>query len=95
MPLGEFDIRREQYDDEGNETGKISELAVPMKQPSLRGSSGTPCTRGDGVRFYDDPFRDGAHAKWDSKLIGNLPIFVIAPDGMAFAESDEQARRNA
>jgi hypothetical protein len=93
LPLGEFDIRREQYDAEGNEIGKISELIVSMKPPSLRGSTGTPCTTGDGERYYDTPFRDGAHAMWDAKLLGNPPIFVIAPDGMAFPQPDREAAR--
>lgn len=86
LPLGEYDIRREQYDEDGTELEeKISELVIPMKQPSLRGGSGTPCTAGDGSRYCDGPYRDGAHALWDAKLIGNLPVFVIAPDGIAFA----------
>ncbi|MFM0495633.1 hypothetical protein [Paraburkholderia caledonica] len=88
LPLGEYDIRREQYDDEGNEVGKIDELIVPMKQPSLRGGSGTPCTAGDGSRYCDSPYRDGAHALWDAKILGNPPVFVIAPDGMAFPHKE-------
>ena len=27
------------------------------------------------------PFRDGAHAQWDSAILGDLPVYVIAPDG--------------
>lgn len=86
LPLGEYDIRREQYDESGDPLPDISELVVAMKEPSLRGSIATPCTvLATGKRIYDDPYRDGSHALWDSKLLGNLPIFVIAPDGMAFA----------
>ena len=29
------------------------------------------------------PFRDGAHATWDSEQFGGLPIWIIAPDGRA------------
>jgi hypothetical protein len=63
------------------------ELVIPMKTPSFRNSSShyPPCTSGDGgQRYADTPFRDGAHAKWDAIQLGDPPIFVIAPDGMAF-----------
>jgi hypothetical protein len=87
--LGEYDIRRESYDEDGNELEKVSELVVPIKPPSLRGSDATPCTAQDGSRYYDTPYRDGAHALWDAKVLGNPPIFVIAPDGTAFARPSE------
>lgn len=29
------------------------------------------------------PFRDGAHAQWDSKALHDIPIFIISPDGSA------------
>ncbi|WP_157636690.1 hypothetical protein [Burkholderia ubonensis] len=93
LPLSEHDIRAEQEGPDGAPLPKLKELVVPMKLPSLRGSSGTPCTAQDGSRYYDDPYRDGAHAFWDSKLLGNPPIFVIAPDGMAFARPDREAAR--
>lgn len=90
MPLNDYDIRAEQYDenDELMEE-KLKEFAVAMKCPSARQTEGTPCTTMAGDRYYDSPFRDGAHAYWDAKLIGNLPIFVIAPDGMAFKRGEE------
>lgn len=31
--------------------------------------------------YYDEPYRDGAHAKWDAKALGGLPVWVIALDG--------------
>ena len=95
--LGEYDIRREVYRN-GNPLKKKlpRELAIPMKGPSLRGSSETPCTAMNGTRYADTPFRDGAHAKWDAIQIGCPPIFVIAPDGEAFAvEYDPQELRDA
>lgn len=85
LPLGEHDIRREVYDDDGEEVGKVDELVVAMKPPTIRGSTAIPCTdQFTGERYADAPFRDGAHASWDAKLLGNLPAYVIAPDGMAF-----------
>jgi hypothetical protein len=84
LPLDKFDIRREVRGPRGG-IKKIRELVAPLKGPSARGSSSTPCTCPfKGTRYYDDPFRDGAHAQWDAKLLGNLPIYVIAPDGVAF-----------
>ncbi|HEP6276813.1 TPA: hypothetical protein VDA67_006462, partial [Burkholderia vietnamiensis] len=96
LPLGEFDIRAEQEGPDGERLPNLKELVVPMKKPTLRSSSGIPCTAQDGSRYYDDPYRDGAHAWWDSKVLGNPPIFVIAPDGMAFPRPDrERAREGA
>ena len=84
LPLGEHDIRREIYDDEGELTGKVCELSVALKPPTRRGGGGTPCSAQNGSRHYDEPYRDGAHALWDAKALGGLPIYVIASDGMAF-----------
>ncbi len=84
IPLDEYDIRREDYDDDGHCTKGPPWAVIPMKPPSLRGSSQTPCQAGDGSRYYDPPYRDGAHAQWDAKVLGNPPIYVIAPDGTAF-----------
>ena len=84
LPLGEHDIRGEVYDDDGRMTGKVSELVAALKPPTLRGGSGTPCESPDGARFCDTPFRDGCHAQWDAVVLGNLPIYSIAPDGVAF-----------
>lgn len=93
LPLGEYDIRREVHDEDGNVVGKRNELVAPIKGPSARGSSSQfpPCTSGDGKRRYcDTPFRDGAHALWDAKLLGGLPIFVIAPDGASFQDQPKE-----
>ncbi|MFM0270150.1 hypothetical protein PQQ59_06165 [Paraburkholderia aspalathi] len=95
LPLAKHDIRAEQEGSDGERLPPLKELVVPMKPPSLRNSEGTPCAAQDGGRYYDDPFRDGSHAWWDSKLLGNPPIFVIAPDGMAFARPDRDEDRDA
>lgn len=84
LPLGEHDIRREMYDKHGNLKKKErTELVAALKEPSLRNGS-SPCLAHDGTRYYDAPYRDGKHAQWDAKLLGDLPIYCIAPDGMAF-----------
>ena len=82
MPLREHDIRRE--DEDGRDVR--SEFVVAMKEPQLRGSTGVPCQAPDGTRYCDTPFRDGAHAHWDAEVLGNLPVYVIAPDGKAFKD---------
>lgn len=86
--LAKHDVRREVYKNGREMKKKLPrELAIPMKSPSVRNSSSSypPCTSGDGkLRYADTPFRDGAHAQWDAIQLGDLPIFVIAPDGMAF-----------
>lgn len=86
LPLGEHDIRREVYDDDGELSGKVEELVVAMKEPTRRDADCVPCTAMRGERYADSPYRDGAHAKWDATALGNLPVFVIAPDGEAFVE---------
>ena len=83
IPLGEHDIRREVYDDDGEVTGERSEIVLPMSGPSKRGSSSEPCRAPDGSMYFDAPYRDGAHATWDSAALGGLPIWVIALDGSA------------
>jgi hypothetical protein len=82
LPLGVHDVRREA--DEGKQ---ITELVVPMKEPTMRNSSATPCTALSGERHCDAPFRDGAHAQWDAKLLGGLPVYVIAPDSTSFLDN--------
>ena len=81
IPLDEWDIRRENRARKGPRW-----VAIAMKTPTLRESTSVPCTAPDGSRYFDSPYRDGAHAKWDSVHIGNPPIYVIAPDGEAFHE---------
>lgn len=83
MPLREHDIRREVYDDEGMQTGEVDELVVPLKEPSCRSGGGTPCRTPDGASYYDAPYRDGAHARWDSEALGGLPVYVIDLQGVA------------
>lgn len=93
--LDPCDVRREIYK-KGRQLKKMRprELAIPMKDPSLRSSSNPhpPCTSMDGkIRYADTPFRDGAHARWDALQLGCPPIFVIAPDGEAFPDEYDAA----
>lgn len=82
LPLGEYDIRREIYDDDGEQIGERSELILAVKPPTIRGGPGRPpCTNPDGSLYADEPFRDGVHAQWDARVLGGWPVYVIAPDG--------------
>jgi hypothetical protein len=91
LPLDKYDVRAEQQGPRGGRRPNLTELVIPIKEPSLRSGGGTPCTAQDGTRYYDSPYRDGAHAIWDAKLIGNPPIYVIGLDGMAFKYEPKQA----
>ena len=64
--LRDHDIRIPEDDPE------CREMRVPM-------SGGCTSTRGkppDAFGEIDRPFRDGAHARWDSQNLGGLPIFA-------------------
>ena len=81
VPLGENDIRREVYED-GEVIETISELVTPMNAGPVRRMSGAiPCIDEDGKLYFDAPYRDGAHAQWDSKALGGIPIKVMTLDG--------------
>jgi hypothetical protein len=85
IPLDKYDVRRDVYKNGRLLKRKLPHLVVPIKPPQLRGSDQEPCRALDGTRHCDTPFRDGVHAKkWDAKVLGNQPIYVIAPDGMVF-----------
>lgn len=87
LPLREHDIRREVCDDEGVQTGEVSELVVAMKPPSYRTGGGEPCRAQDGSTYYDPPFRDGAHAGWDAAALGGLPVYVIDVQGTPYLKT--------
>lgn len=72
LPLGEHDIRR------GTEDGKQSELRVVFSTTTVSGGSGNPPIYDDSV--VDTPFRDHSHALWDSKALGDIPIYAVCGD---------------
>lgn len=90
LPLQEHDIRAEIYKGE-RVVGKRTELVVPIKQGQLRDCAMEPCVWKDEFYYFDPPFRDGAHAMWDAKLLGNPPIIVIALDGTALRKTEQAA----
>lgn len=87
LPLREHDVRREVYDDDGIQTGEVSELVVALKPPTMRASNGEPCRARDGTRYCDAPYRDGAHAGWDAAALGGLPVYVIDVQGVPYLKA--------
>ena len=83
-----FDVRREIYKD-GKLVGYVEYLVVKLSGPSKRSSPRTPCVDDNGDLWYDDPYRDGAHARWDSEELGGIPVYVIAPNGTAIRHTSE------
>jgi hypothetical protein len=69
--LREFDVRND------SKAG----FAVIELGKSMQGGGSEPWTRTPPRARR--PFRDGAHADWDSVVFGGLPIFVISPNGEA------------
>lgn len=68
------------------------ELILPLHESDIRRKRGrdflavklggtTVCTA--ATEMTHSPYRDGAHASWDSEALGNLPVFVIGSDGVA------------
>lgn len=69
IPLKKGDIRRE------NSNGKDVRNILKLKIGKTRVSGGVSIQ--DGV--VETPFRDGAHALWDSKAL-KLPIYAVCGD---------------
>lgn len=84
LPLREHDIRRERYNAATDKIRKRKCLRLKISE-TQRDSQTAPCSSpfGEPPQF-DAPFRDGAHAKWDSEALKGLPIYCIAPDGTAY-----------
>lgn len=87
LGLDKNDIRREVYKN-GEDTGK-RRIQKFLKLDVTRRSPGRdPCVMWPEPHlFYDTPYRDGVHAKWDSAKLGGLPIYVVALDGTYLKES--------
>jgi hypothetical protein len=73
MPLDEYDVRRTE---EQGMKGK-AEMRIHIRTTKRTGSGRKPVW---GVEV-ETPFRDGAHIRWDSAKLGNLPMFATC-DGM-------------
>lgn len=71
LPLRKLDIRSE--DENGKSVKREFHCRIGM----------TTSTGGRRPVFderVDTPFRDGAHARWDSEVLGGLPIYAVCED---------------
>lgn len=73
LRLGEYDIRRERYDADGNELPKLDTKTIEIGR-----TRSTNYLKRWGQDKIDTPFRDHSHAKWDTEQLGNLPVYAVA-----------------
>lgn len=68
------------------------DLILPLEEHDIRRkkgrdflavSLGGTYSQTTAREMTDSPYRDGAHASWDSKALGGLPVIVIGSDGVA------------
>lgn len=72
MGLRDTDIRRGQDEDGNKERDEIR-----LSLGGCRSDRGRSPIYEEGI---DTPYRDGAHAQWDSAHLGGIPIFVTCGD---------------
>jgi hypothetical protein len=75
LPVDKWDIRNEHYG--------VGFIIIPISW-TRRGSTSAPCEHSP----TDTPYRNSAHAYWDSKVLGWPPVFVVSPDGAATMKAD-------
>lgn len=80
IPLGRLDIRAEDGD---GIRGVHKETHGILGMTLSSGGPGKPRT--------DAPFRDSAHALWDSRALGSIPIYVVC--GNAYRRLEEKRER--
>ncbi len=78
LPLDKHDIRREGADGE-----KVRDCMVWEICKTRVGRTTVPCAKG-----FEAPFRDGAHAHWDSQKLRGIPIVCITPDGRVIPQPE-------
>lgn len=76
----------------------VYELVLPLDEHDIRWTRRRPeLVKEMGRTFVgttripdatEAPFRDGAHASWDSKALGGIPIYIIGADGSAALKLD-------
>lgn len=72
LPLRPNDVRRQQVADDGAEIDR--ETLTVLLGMTDSDMAGRPPISGEEIRV---PFRDGAHAIWDSRPLGGLPIYAV------------------
>lgn len=79
IALGEHDIRGESEGERGEPLPQRREKAIELGRTFSTNSAINRLKDG----WIDTPYRDGAHARWDSEQLGGLPIYAVA-GGKAF-----------
>lgn len=87
LPLGEYDIRRERCTPDGTELPKVDTLSVELGRTRATGNAAKRYWPKDDA--IDTPYRDGAHAFWDSKHLGGLPVYAVVAGRAMLAQSRE------
>jgi hypothetical protein len=104
LPSPRLQLRWEQTEYDGNVCHY--EMVFPLQEWDIRNDAKTGHavvelgrTKSSGDRNWSSggaseltPFRDGAHAKWDSSLFGDIPIYAITPYGRAVLVEREAER---
>jgi hypothetical protein len=81
LELQEADIRAE---DNKGKMGVFRERYIPMGETKSTGSDRRPVWQGK----VDTPFRDGAHAHWDTQALGlpDMPIYARCEDDVTLID---------
>ena len=58
-----------------------NENYIEVNRTRVTGGRQTPPIWEDGE--VETPFRDGAHAKWDSGALGGIPVFSVCGDAVS------------
>jgi hypothetical protein len=76
LPLAEHDVRRELNSD------SAMNFVIPLSFTKRPNQGVSPYREGCGAveESIDEPFRQTAHAIWDARSLGGLPIYVICED---------------
>jgi len=86
LKLDKYDRRAERYDEDGQSLDGFYEYPVEMgKTLSDHDAESRYHSRPDCI---DTPFRDGAHAHWDTRQLGNLPIYAVAAGRAMLIEAE-------
>jgi hypothetical protein len=76
LRLGDHDIRAEREDENGELLPNLKEATFELSRTFSDGLAAKRLR--EQFDEVDTPFRDGAHAQWDTKQLGNLPIYAVA-----------------
>lgn len=76
IKLGDYDIRKERVDENYEPLPNVPTHSAELGKTLSTGEVGRKWHREQDA--IGTPYRDGAHAQWDAKQLGNLPIYAVA-----------------